>query len=199
MSDINFLVCGVGGQGTVVASDILGNVGLACGYEVKKSDVLGLAQRGGSVISHIRWSSEPVHAPMVGLGEVDYMLAFERLEALRRLPYMKPEGTVIVNAQEIHPIAVTTGKMPYPAHEQILLALQRYTARVYEVEALATALQFGSSRTVNIVLLGAISQLFPADILVWEEAIAKVIRPRFLELNLRAFRAGRELIQGGIE
>jgi indolepyruvate ferredoxin oxidoreductase beta subunit len=199
MSDINFLVCGVGGQGTVVASDILGNVGLACGYEVKKSDVLGLAQRGGSVISHIRCSIEPVHAPMVGLGEVDYMLAFERLEALRRLPYMKPEGTVIVNAQEIHPIAVTTGKMPYPAHEQILLALQRYTARVYEVEALATALQFGSSRTVNIVLLGAISQLFPADILVWEEAIAKVIRPRFLELNLRAFRAGRELIQGGIE
>jgi len=90
MSAINFLVCGVGGQGTVVASDILSSVGLTAGYQVKKSDVLGLAQRGGSVISHIRWDTEVVHAPMVSLGEIDFMVAFERLEALRRLPGVPP-------------------------------------------------------------------------------------------------------------
>ncbi|MCX5976717.1 MAG: indolepyruvate oxidoreductase subunit beta [Coprothermobacterota bacterium] len=196
MNAINFLVCGVGGQGTVVASDILSNVGLASGYEVKKSDVLGLAQRGGSVISHIRWSNQAVHAPMVGLGEIDYMLAFERLEAVRRLPYMKPEGTVIVNAQEIHPIAVTTGQMAYPSPSQILATLQANVAHVYEVNALATALTFGSSRTVNTVLLGAISHFFPASASIWEEAISQVIRPKLLELNIKAFHAGRALMEG---
>jgi indolepyruvate ferredoxin oxidoreductase beta subunit len=197
VSNINFLVCGVGGQGTVVASDIIGKVGLALGYEVKKSDVLGLAQRGGSVISHIRWSSDPVHAPMVELGEVDYMVAFERLEALRRLPYMKPDGTVIVNNQEICPISVTTGQMAYPSHESIINTLQEYVTHVFEVEALATALTYGNSRTVNVVLLGAISKFLPAKMETWEEAITQVIQPKFLDLNLHAFRAGRELVSEG--
>jgi len=197
MSAINFLVCGVGGQGTVVASDILSSVGLTAGYQVKKSDVLGLAQRGGSVISHIRWDTEPVHAPMVSLGEIDYMVAFERLEALRRLPYMKQEGTVVVSAQEIHPISVTTGQIAYPKHEELLQSLQRNVRRVFEIEALQTALRIGNPKIVNIVLLGALSSLFPIESIIWEETVIEFVPSHHQEINLNAFRAGRRLIKEG--
>ena len=195
MKKINFLISGVGGQGTVVASDILAKVGMEAGYESKKSDVLGLAMRGGSVTSHIRWSKQAVRAPMVGTGEIDCMVAFELLEALRQLPFMNSEGTIIVNTQQLPPISVTTGQMSYPSREEIIKKLKAHVKRVYEINALPTALKLCNSKTVNVVIMGAVSTLFDIPIAIWEKVISGTINPKYVELNLNAFREGRKLME----
>lgn len=193
MNSINFLICGVGGQGTVVASDIVSEVGLKAGFHVKKSDVLGLAIRGGSVISHIRWSRDEIHAPMVGQAEVDIMLAFEPLEALRRLNFMKPSGKVILNTQKIPPISVNTGKEEYPSMEKILDVLKSEVSQVFPVDALSQALELGNSKVVNIVLIGVLSTFLEIDRTHWTESLKKFISSRYLDVNLKAFEAGREI------
>ncbi|MEN6411480.1 MAG: indolepyruvate oxidoreductase subunit beta [Veillonellales bacterium] len=197
MKNINFLVSGVGGQGTVVASDILAAVGMEAGYEAKKSDVLGLAMRGGSVTSHIRWSQGTVHAPMVGLGEINYMVAFELLEALRRLPFMNPEGTIIVNTQQLPPVSVTSGQTNYPSQTEIITTLKKHVKTVYEIDALSTALKLKNSKTVNVVIMGAASALFDIPTDIWEKVIAGTVRPKHVELNIAAFREGRKLMEVG--
>ncbi|MGB9834121.1 MAG: indolepyruvate oxidoreductase subunit beta [bacterium] len=197
MKAVNFLICGVGGQGTVVASDIVAEVGLKAGYHVKKSDVLGLAVRGGSVISHVRWNPEELHAPMVGNGEVDIMLAFEPLEALRRLNFMKDTGIVVVNTQKIPPISVNTGKEEYPSDEDILARLKSRVKHVYPVDALKKALELGNSKVINIVLIGFLSTLLHVEGNYWKEAVRKFVAPKYLEVNLKAFEAGREI--GGMK
>lgn len=196
MKAINFLVSGVGGQGTVVASDILAEVGVEAGFEAKKSDVLGLAMRGGSVTSHVRWDKEAVHAPMVGLGEVDCMVAFELLEALRRLPFMKPTGTIVVNSQQLPPIAVTTGQAVYPSREAIIAKLKQHVQTVYEIDALATALKVNNPKTVNVVIVGAVSTLYDISAATWEQVIVKTVNPKFRKINQQAFREGRQLMKG---
>ncbi|MCR4428429.1 MAG: indolepyruvate oxidoreductase subunit beta [Caldiserica bacterium] len=193
MNSINFLICGVGGQGTVVASDIVSEVGLKAGFHVKKSDVLGLAVRGGSVISHIRWGRDEIHAPMVGQKEVDLMLAFEPLEGLRRLNFMKDSGKIILNTQKIPPISVNTGREEYPSMEKILGTLRRGVAQVFPVDALAKALELGNSKVVNIVLIGVLSTFFTIDSQHWKDSVKKFVAPKFLEVNLKAFEAGREI------
>lgn len=193
MNSINFLICGVGGQGTVVASDIVSEVGLKAGFHVKKSDVLGLAIRGGSVISHVRWNQKEIHAPMVGQKEVDIMLGFEPLEALRRLTYMKNSGKIILNSQKIPPISVNTGKEEYPPLERILGLLKNEVAKVLLVDALTKSLELGNSKVANIVLIGVLSTLFPIEIENWKESIKKFVTPKYLEVNWKAFDAGREI------
>ncbi len=126
--DLNFLIAGVGGQGTVVASDILSDVGSENGYDVKKSDILGLAVRGGSVVSHVRWA-EKVHAPMMEEGGADYLIGFEWLETLRRLSYIRPEGTIVVNDCRLDPIMVSSGEAEYPEKEVILERLKKAAKR----------------------------------------------------------------------
>jgi indolepyruvate ferredoxin oxidoreductase beta subunit len=192
--NFNFLVVGVGGQGTVLTGDVLAEVGMTAGYDSKKSDVLGLAVRSGSVISHIRWG-EKVNAPMSMRGTVNYLLAFEPLEAMRMVEYLDPQATAIVNAYKIPPVAVTTGQVKYPEIEEIKQILADTAATVYYINATKKAQELGNVKAVNILLLGALSSLFEISPGIWEKVITKYVPDKFLELNLRAFRAGRVLLR----
>ena len=193
MKNTNFLVVGVGGQGTVLSGDVLAEVGMTSGFDSKKSDVLGLAVRSGSVISHIRWGKK-VNAPMSMKGTVDYLLAFEPLEALRMIEYLHPNSIAIVNEYRIPPAAVTTGQIQYPKIEKIKQTLAGTTQTVYTINATEKAKELGNVKAVNILLLGALSSLFEISPRVWEGVITKYVPDRFRELNLRAFQEGRELI-----
>ena len=190
----NFLVAGVGGQGTILSGDVLAEVGMAAGHDSKKSDVLGLAIRSGSVVSHIRWG-EKVNAPMSMKGTVDYLLAFEPLEAARMVAYLGQEATAIVNDYRIPPIAVTTGQVEYPPEKEIKRALVRTAKKVYFVKATQKAEELGNVRVVNILLLGSLSFLFEISPSIWEEAITKYVPNQSKEINLCAFQAGRKLIR----
>jgi indolepyruvate ferredoxin oxidoreductase beta subunit len=191
---INFLITGVGGQGTVLASDIMSAVGLAAGYDVKKSDILGLAIRGGAVISHVRWG-ERVHSPIVPEGRADFLVAFEILEGLRWLDQVSPAGTVLLNQQEIHPVTVSSGFATYPDKDAIESALAESESCVYRVTGLDMAQELGNARVLNVVLLGALSGLLTAELEVWENVLKERVPARYLELNLKAFHKGREWIQ----
>ena len=192
--ELNFLIAGVGGQGTVVASDILSDVGSENGYDVKKSDILGLAVRGGSVVSHVRWADK-VHAPMIEEGGADYLIGFEWLETLRRLSYIRPEGTIVVNDCRLDPIMVSSGEAEYPEKEAILEQLKRAAKTVHVIPGLQTALELGNARTLNIVVMGALSSLLEPPASLWEEIVRKRVPEKLVKLNLEVFRRGRELIQ----
>ena len=194
METLNFLITGVGGQGTVLASDITAQVGLAAGYDVKKSDILGLAVRGGGVVGHIRWG-EQVHSPIVPEGQADYLIAFEILEGLRWINQLRPEGTVLINQQEIHPVTVGSGFATYPDEETVDRTLQAGAAHVYAVPGLDIARELGNARVTNVVLLGTLSALLPVELETWESVLKDRVPPRFVDLNLVAFRKGREWLQ----
>ena len=193
MKNANFLVAGVGGQGTVLSGDVLAEVGMEAGYDSKKSDVLGLAIRSGSVISHIRWGDH-VNAPMSMKGTVNYLLAFEPLEAARMVPFLNRESTAIVNDYRILPVAVTTGQVDYPSEADIKHSLEAAALKVYIINATKKAEELGNVKAVNILLLGALSSLFDISPSIWEDVIAKYVPVKLKDLNLRAFRAGCELI-----
>ncbi len=193
MKPYNLLVTGVGGQGTVVASDILAAVGLAAGYDVKKSDVLGLAVRGGAVVSHVRWA-EAVHSPIVPEGQVDILLAFELLEGLRWLDWVNPQGTILMNDQRIYPVVVSSGVSIYPSDEEVNSALLRASRSVYKVPGLDTAQGLGNARVLNVVLLGAMSGLTGIDPQLWVSVIRQRVPAKALELNVKAFWQGREVL-----
>jgi indolepyruvate ferredoxin oxidoreductase beta subunit len=193
MKSYNLLVTGVGGQGTVVASDVLAAVGLAAGYDVKKSDVLGLAVRGGSVISHVRWG-ERVHSPIVPEGQVDVLLAFEYLEGLRWLDQLRPEGTILVNRQQIYPVVVSSGLAEYPKIAETHAAMRRAARDVYAVPGLEIAQELGNPRVLNVVLLGALSGLTEITPETWAGVIRQRVPARAVELNVQAFWRGREAL-----
>jgi len=190
MKPYNFLMTGVGGQGTVVASDILAAVGLAAGYDVKKSDVLGLSVRGGSVVSHIRWG-DVVRSPIVPEGKVDVLLAFEILEALRWLDQVRPDGTILVNQQRIYPVVVSSGLAEYPGDAPSDEALLRASHEVYRVPGLDIAQALGNTRALNVVLLGALSGLTDIAAEVWVDVIRRRVPAKVVELNVNAFWQGR--------
>lgn len=194
MKDINFLVAGVGGQGTVLSGDILAEVGMNAGCDAKKSDVLGLAIRSGSVISHVRWGQK-VHSPMSMPGRVDFLLAFEPLEALRMVEYLAPGSTVILNEYRIPPGEVATGKVRYPSEEEILAVLERASGKVHRMNATARAQEVGNVKVLNVLLLGALSALLPVGQEIWEAAVARHVPERLREVNLKALQAGRELVR----
>jgi len=191
----NFLITGVGGQGTILASDILAAVGLAGGQDVKKSDILGLAVRGGAVVGHVRWGSE-VHSPIVPEGRVDYLVAFEILEGLRWLDQVRAGGVVLVNQQEIHPVTVSSGLVEYPSQEATEGALRAATDGVYRVPGLEMARGLGEARVGKVVLLGALSGVLPEGGEVWEGVVRERVPERYRELNLEAFGRGREWMEG---
>jgi len=193
MRSFNFLVAGVGGQGTVLSGDILAEVGMAGGYDAKKSDVLGLAIRSGSVISHVRWG-EKVNSPMSMPGTVDFLLAFEPLEALRMVEYLAPGSTVIVNEYRIPPGEVSTGKVRYPTEDEVLGVLRRAAGKVHRMNATEKAQEVGNVKVLNVLLLGALSVLLPVEAPVWESVVAAYVPERLREVNLKAFRAGRALL-----
>ena len=184
----NIRLAGVGGQGILVASEVFCDVLLAAGHDVKKSEVHGMAQRGGTVNSDVRFGTK-VYSPLIPQGEVDILLAFEELEALRYLPSLKAGGTVIVNKQRILPSAVASGKAQYPS--DIEGRLRGHAGKVVLVDGPALALEAQSSRSVNISLLGALSNVLDIDQSIWEAAIAERFKNKGLEANLRAFELGR--------
>lgn len=194
MKDINFLIAGVGGQGTILASDILSESGMMSGYDVKKTDVLGLAIRGGSVISHIRWG-EKVDAPMSMRGKVDYLLAFEPIEALRQIEFLNEESTIVFNEYKISPITVSSGLATYPADDVIIKALKDRAKNVYSMDATNQAVEIGNVKTMNVLLLGALTPFLHIKIEIWKKAIRKFVPEKLKEVNLKAFYAGRKIIK----
>jgi len=192
-NDLKFLISGVGGQGTVLASDILSDVGIFSGYDVKKSDILGLAVRGGAVVSHVRWA-EKVHTPVLEEGSADYLVGFEWLETLRRISYVYPGGTILVNDCRMDPISVSSGEAEYPPRENILSRLKKAAKNVVVIPGLQTALDLKEARVLNIVMMGALAGLLKSDGKVWEEVVQKRVPKKFLDLNLEAYRRGRALV-----
>lgn len=196
MKSLNMLFTGVGGQGTILASDIIAEVGMRAGYDVKKSNVLGLAVRGGSVRSHVRWDENSVSAPMSSKGTVDYLISFERLEAVRNLSYLKQDGEVLVNDQEIPPVSVSAGDKKYPDIDEIRTMLGKVARETYYFDGLGTAEELGNSKVLNVVILGAFSNFIEIDDDIWLEVISESVPPKFQNLNRKAFMEGRKLVKG---
>ncbi len=189
----NFMLVGVGGQGTLLASGILAEVGLRAGYDVKKSEVHGMAQRGGAVSSSVRWG-ERVFSPLIAPGEVDVLIAFERVEALRHVDSLRPGGMLLVNDHAIVPVTVTSGDATYPSRAEIAAALQQVTTDLTFVPGVHIAAELGNARANNVVLLGVLSRRLGVAREIWEQVIADRVPPRYRELNLEAFARGRDLI-----
>jgi len=195
MVKVNFLLAGVGGQGTILASDVLAAVGLRTGHDVKKSEVHGMAQRGGSVTTYVRWG-EKVYSPLIGPGEVDFFLAFEKLEALRHIEMLRPGGIVLINDYAIPPLSVSSGNDEYPTDERIEALLSVVTSTYYLLPAMTLAEQLGNTRVNNVVLLGSLSHwLSDVPLESWQEAIRERVPPKFVELNQQAFLVGREAME----
>ncbi len=184
----NILLVGVGGQGIIVASEIMADAFLEAGYDVKKSEVHGMAQRGGSVSTHVRFGAR-VFSPLIKEGEADILVAFEELEAMRYLHFLGPEPTVILNEQRLNPPSVSLGKDRYP--EDIAASLSRSAARFKKVAGKELALRAGDIRTLNIVLLGAAASFLPVPENVWTENILRRFPPKAHKANLEAFQLGK--------
>jgi indolepyruvate ferredoxin oxidoreductase, beta subunit len=184
----NILFSGVGGQGILLASEITAYCLLAAGFDVKKSEVHGMAQRGGSVTAQLRYGKK-VYSPLIEPGKADIQVAFEMMEAVRYLPYLHEGSKVIVNTQRILPPAVATGKTSYP--ENVLDALTVRGIVVMKVDAFDLAREVGELRTANVVMVGALSALLDVDPAVYEQVIGMRVPERFRDVNMRAFAAGR--------
>ncbi len=180
------MIVGVGGQGTLLASRILGNTVINEGYDVKVSEVHGMSQRGGSVVTYVKYGDK-VYSPIVDKGEADIILAFELLEAYRALPYLKKGGKIIVNNQKIDPMPVISGLAEYP--ENIEGKLGEATV----VDALALAREAGNTKAVNVVLIGVMAKSTDIPYEKWVETIKSTVPPKFLEVNLKAFELGYNL------
>ena len=186
----NILFCGVGGQGILLASEVTAYSLLAAGMDVRKSEVHGMAQRGGSVTAHLRYGGK-VYSPLISPGEADIVVAFEMMEAARYLPYMHSRSKVIVNTHKIYPPAVATGKMTYP--ENVLEELTGRDIHVKELDAFEIASKVGEVRAVNIVMVGVLSTYLPVDEQVFVDVMNERIPERFRDVNIEAFQAGRKI------
>lgn len=186
----NVMIVGVGGQGSLLASKLLGAVLLGEGYDVKVSEVHGMSQRGGSVVTYVRFG-EKVYSPIITEGEADYILSFEKLEAARWASYLKEGGEIIVNTQEIDPMPVIIGAANYPT--DILDELKAKNVKIDDIDALSVAETAGSVKAVNIVLLSRLAKRFSIPYEKWIEAIEKTVAPKFAEMNKKAFELGYNL------
>ena len=185
----NIMIVGVGGQGTLLASRILGNLLVEKGYDVKVSEVHGMSQRGGSVVTYVKYGDR-VYSPIIDKGEADIILAFERLEALRALPYLKKGGKIIVNDRATMPMPVITGAAEYP--EGILETLSA-VADIKSLDALAIAEEAGSVKAVNVVLIGVLAASTDIPKEEWLDVLRATVPPKFLDVNLKAFEKGYAL------
>lgn len=188
MKTKNIMIVGVGGQGSLLASKLLGHLLLEQGYDVKVSEVHGMSQRGGSVVTYVRYG-DCVHSPVIDKGEADYIVSFELLEAARWLSYLKPDGQIVTSTQRIDPMPVITGAAVYP--EDLVEKMRATGAKVDALDCLSLAETAGSSKAVNIVLLGRLSNYFGVEESQWLSAIEAVVPPKFLELNKKAFELGK--------
>ena len=186
----SIMIVGVGVQGSLLASKMLGHVAMQAGYDVKVSEVHGMSQRGGSVVTYVKYSDQTVWSPVINEGEADVIISFEMLEAARWVSYLKKDGAIVVNSQEIAPMPVITGAAVYP--ENIAAKLEGLGLNLKVIDALQLAEEAGSAKAVNVVLMGAVSRVmdFPEE--MWQKAIDECVPPKFLEINRRAFALGRQ-------
>ncbi len=185
----NVLLVGVGGQGIITASTVLAQAALMAGYDVKKSEVHGMSQRGGSVESHVRISPTKVSSPLIEWGKADVVLALEVLEALRNSHWVRPGGVIITDERQISPTTVARGGYTYP--EDALARLQSLDARVIVVPSFAIAEELGEIRAANIVMLGALCEMLPLGVDVFQAAMKTIIKPKALAINIEAFKRGQ--------
>lgn len=190
-SVINVLLVGVGGQGTILAGRVLSRAAISLGGEVKVSDIHGMAQRGGSVVTQVRFGHR-VYAPVMAPGTADFLVAFEKLEARRWLYYLKDGGQLIVNDQELPPLPVLTGAAAYPAG--LVAEMEKLVKNIVVIDALELARRVGNLKTVNMVLMGALARRLPISREAWEKALADSVPERFIEVNKKAFQMGWEAI-----
>ena len=183
----NIMIVGVGGQGSLLASKLIGKLLLTKGYDVKVSEVHGMSQRGGSVVTYVRFGSK-VYSPVIDEGEADFIVSFELLEAARWTKYLKNGGKIITNTQQINPMPVVTGAAEYP--KELVAKMKEGNFNVDAIDALALAEQAGSSKAVNIVLMGRLSKYFDFTEEEWMNAIEQSVPPKFLEMNKKAFMLG---------
>ena len=188
METKNIMIVGVGGQGSLLASKLLGRLLLTRGYDIKVSEVHGMSQRGGSVVTYVRFGDK-VYSPVIDKGQADYIVSFELLEAARWTEYLKPGGKIITNTQKINPMPVIIGAAEYP--EDLLAKIQAAGMDIDAFDALALAEQAGSSKAVNIVLMGRLSKYFDFSEEEWMDAIRQSVPEKFLSLNQTAFKLGR--------
>ena len=187
MDTRNIMIVGVGGQGSLLASKLLGRLLINEGFDVKVSEVHGMSQRGGSVVTYVRYGDK-VYSPVIDKGQADIIVAFELLEAARWIEYLAPDGQIITNTQRIDPMPVITGAADYP--DDLVEKMKAAGAKVDAIDALALADEAGSSKAVNIVLMGRLSNYFPFPKEAWLTALEETVPKRFLEMNLRAFELG---------
>ena len=183
----NVILTGVGGQGILLASETLSQAAVQAGYDLKRSEIHGMSQRGGSVNSHIRFGDK-IYSPLVMKGDCDLLLAFEKLESLRMADFVKPDGTIVANTQKINPSTVTSGAAAYP--ENIEDILNSHFKSVLFIDALNLAKEAGNLRTANIALLGVAAKTLDIGIEIWENAIAQRVPEKAIEVNLKAFHLG---------
>jgi len=187
MSTTNIMIVGVGGQGSLLASKILGKAALSCGYDVKVSEVHGMSQRGGSVVTYVKYG-DSVSSPVICRGEADFILSFEQLEAYRWLPYLKKGGTIVTGTQKISPMPVITGVKEYP--DDIVEKIKEAGVSVYAADALDLADKAGNQKTANVVLLGLLSRYLGIDKDIVLDALRSSVPEKFLDVNLKAFELG---------
>ncbi|MBQ3562623.1 MAG: indolepyruvate oxidoreductase subunit beta [Clostridia bacterium] len=190
METKNVMIVGVGGQGSLLASKLLGKLLLTKGYDIKVSEVHGMSQRGGSVVTYVRFGDK-VYSPIIDKGEADFIVSFEMLEAARYTEFLKPDGKIITNTQQINPMPVITGAQEYP--EALSEKIKAAGIDLVAVDALSLAEEAGSAKAVNIVLMGILSKYFDFTEDEWNKAIESSVPPKFLELNKKAFALGKAI------
>jgi indolepyruvate ferredoxin oxidoreductase beta subunit len=191
----SIMIVGVGGQGTLLASRLIANVLLRKGVDVKVSEVHGMSQRGGSVVTYVKygtWAEDKVYSPVINEGEADIIIAFEQLEAARYVSYLKKSGRMIVSSQKIDPMPVITGNAVYP--ENIIEKIKALGIEIIAVDALDLALAAGSAKASNVVLMGVLSAAGIGSDYEWQTAIEECVPPKFIELNKKAFELGKAVI-----
>ncbi|MBE6836388.1 MAG: indolepyruvate oxidoreductase subunit beta [Ruminococcus sp.] len=188
METKSIMIVGVGGQGSLLASRLIGNVLLSQGFDVKVSEVHGMSQRGGSVVTYVKYGDE-VYSPVIEKGEADIIISFEQLEAARWLPFLKKGGSLVTSTQQIDPMPVITGVAKYP--ENIIEKISEKGIDVTAVDALSLAQEAGTAKASNVVLMGVVSTKMGFSEDVWQNALVECVPPKFLELNKKAFELGR--------
>jgi len=186
----NVLIVGVGGQGIILASDVLGRVAAKHGYDVKKNEIHGMAQRGGSVSSHVRFG-KIVSSPIIKMGEADVLLSFEQIETLRYFPFLSEKGQVIVNDQKILPPAVFTGQQEYPS--DILERIKQKAPKTIIVDGPTVARNIGNPRVLNVIFLGVLSKFLDIPVEIYEQTLRESLKPKLVDINIRAFNEGRAM------
>ena len=189
----NILLSGVGGQGTITAAKVLTFGLMEAGYDVKMSEIHGMSQRGGDVVSQVRYSKEKVFSPVIEKGTADIVVSFEEMEALRTLDYLKPDGAVVVNTERIPSMTVLTGAEEYA--DDVIDEIKKAASRVHTMDATKMAGELGNVKAANVILLGALVKLMGLDDIDWEDIIRKNVKEKFIDLNLKAFQVGADAVK----